>query len=327
MRERATPLLRVRDFGVAFRYGDRWSPVVSKVNFDVHRGEVVGLVGETGSGKTVLGLSLLGLKKADNQRTSGSITFEDRELVGASETELRALRGAEVSMVFQSPMTALNPAFTVGTQIKDVLRAHRREDGDLQQRAVALLQRVGIPAAAQRVHAYPHELSGGMRQRVLIAMAIASRPKLLVADEPTTALDVTVQAQILQLLRSLVDETGISIVFITHNLAVVSEVCDRIAVLYAGQLQELGTRESVLFEPNHPYTKALMSCVPSVQDTPQELTPIGGAPPLDPGALAGCRFAPRCPSVMPRCSVEEPRLRAVAPGHESACWLNEVSLV
>ena len=323
----ASPLLQVRDLGIAFRYGDRWSPVVSKVNFEIGRGEVVGLVGESGSGKTVLGLALLGLKKAHNQRTSGSITFQGREIVGAGETDLRALRGAEISMVFQSPMTALNPAFTVGTQLKDVLCAHDRGQGDVQQRAVALMQRVGIPAAAQRMHAYPHELSGGMRQRVLIAMAIASSPKLLIADEPTTALDVTVQAQILQLLRSLVVDIGVSILFITHNLAVVSEICDRIAVLYAGQLQEIGTHDAVLFAPNHPYTKALMSCVPSVEEAPSELAPIAGAPPTDPGALGGCRFAPRCPAAMARCANEEPPLRAIGAGHASACWLNEVSLV
>lgn len=325
MNKGAESLLCIKDLGIAFKYGDRWSPVLSGVSFDMHPGEVLGLVGESGSGKTVLGLSLLGLKKARTQRTTGSIVFTGREIVGGSEAELRKLRGAEVSMIFQSPMTALNPAFTVGTQLKDVILAHQPASRGVAEQARSLLQRVGIPAAARRLHSYPHELSGGMRQRVLIAMAIASRPQLLVADEPTTALDVTVQAQILRLLRSLVDEMGIGILFITHNLGVVSEICDRVAVLYAGQLQELGSRDSILTEANHPYTKALMKCVPHLDDPKEEMTPIAGTPPLDPGALTGCRFSPRCPSAMPQCSEQRPAFIAVQTDHYSACWLNSDS--
>ncbi len=308
-------LLRVRDLTVTFSNRERVVRAVDGVSFDVRPGEVVGLVGESGCGKSVTSLSILGLLEKPAGRATGSIRFGDRELVGASNASLRSVRGNRISMIFQDPLTSLNPYLRVEQQLAEVLELHLQLRGQVARaRMLEILAQVGIPGE-ERLRAYPHQLSGGMRQRVCIAMALLCNPELLIADEPTTMLDVTIQAQILELLRSLQQQRRMSILFITHDLGVVSEICDRVIVMYAGRVVEQARTAELLNSPLHPYTEALLRSTPRV-DVPGggTLHPIAGLPPrLSAQPLTECAFAPRCPRVREGCRNGEPAL-AAAPG-------------
>ncbi len=305
------PLLQVRDLAVTFgRRGQRPVHAVDQVSFDVRSGEHVGLVGESGSGKSVTSLAIMGLLPRRGVSVSGQVLFEGENLLRASESRMRNLRGREVAMVFQDPMTSLNPVVTVGIQITEVLRRHRDLDkSEARDRAAELLRTVGISDAGRRLREYPHQLSGGMRQRALIAMALACEPRLLIADEPTTALDVTIQAQILELLKELVADTGTALVLITHDLGVVAGLCDTVHVMYAGRVVESASRRRLFAHPRHPYTGGLLASVPRL-DTPRgkALTPIPGSPTDVLPWSQGCGFAPRCPNRVDVCTRVTPAL-------------------
>lgn len=313
-------ILSVRDLKVSFRSEQGLVRVLDGVSFDVPEGEVLGIVGESGSGKTVTMLAVMGLITDPNARIEGSIKYRGRELVGLPGREMRALRGREIAMIFQDPMTALTPVYTIGWQIAEQILAHNNvTKREAWARAVSLLAEVGIPRPDEAVHRYPHQLSGGMRQRAVIAMALSCNPALLVADEPTTALDVTVQAQILDLLRKLQAAHGSSIVFITHDLGVMAELADRIQVMYAGRIVERAGSEALFADPRHPYTRALLASIPPLEgERPRRLQAIQGAPPSLLALPPGCAFAPRCPQRIPACEVR-PALTGAA--HEVACHL------
>jgi len=296
--------------------------VLDGVSLSLAAGESLGLVGESGSGKSQTALAILGLLPAAAQ-VEGSIRFDGQEMLGGSRRQLDALRGSRIAMIFQDPMTSLNPVLSIGLQLAEVLEVHRgASQRDALAEAARMLDAVRIPAAAQRLQQYPHELSGGQRQRVMIAMALLCRPQLLIADEPTTALDVTIQAQILELLDELRREMRLALLLITHDLGVVAGHCDRVAVMYAGRIAESGPVDQVLAAPGHPYTAALLAARPSLLgERPPRLTSIAGQPPDPARRLAGCAFASRCPQVEPRCLPQVPPLRAVAAGHAAACLL------
>jgi oligopeptide/dipeptide ABC transporter ATP-binding protein len=317
-------LLRVRDLVVEFRLANGKLRAVDGLSFDVHQGEALGLVGESGSGKTMALRALVGLLPRTAEIAGGSIEFAGEELVGAGENRLRALRGKGVSMIFQEPMTALNPVKTVGEQIAEGpqvrLGLGRRA---ARVRSLELMRRVGIPDVARRADAFPHELSGGMRQRVMIAIALSASPQLILCDEPTTALDVTVQDQILKLLRSLQDDLGVSLVFVSHDLAVVAQTCSRIAVMYAGQLVEDGTVEDVFREPRHPYTLGLLRSVPDFDVVRETLSSIPGSPPDLGAPPPGCRFHPRCGFVRPDCITAPVPLIPLGAGRSARCLYHE----
>ncbi len=320
------PVLRVRDLALDFVSSDRRTSALGGVSLDVAPGEVVGLVGETGCGKTVTGLAILGLLPRSARITSGSVEFEGRDLLGLGEREMRAIRGARIAMVFQNPATAFNPVFSIGTQIDLVLKAHGKlSRAGADERIRSTLSAVGLPEHDRILRAYPHQLSGGLLQRAMIAMALVCRPALLIADEPTTALDVTIAGQILRLLRRLQEERGFSVLFITHDLGVVRTVSDRVAVLYAGRVVEAAPTAELFRAPAHPYTRGLMAAVPRRSTRGASLASIPGSVPGDAAALAGCAFASRCPIAVDRCLVERPDLRAVAAGHRAACLLAEAS--
>ena len=315
------PLLQVDDLHVQFATEHGWHTVVNGVSFDIAANEIVGLVGESGSGKTVTGLSVLGLIPTPPGRISGGrIVFGGQDLTRTGMSQMRRIRGNDISMVFQEPMTSLNPAFTIGDQIAETYRRHRggnRRAAD--RRAAEVLDLVGIPHAARRLRDYPHEFSGGMRQRVMIAMALVCEPRLLIADEPTTALDVTVQAQILDLLRRLREETGMGVIFVTHDLGVVAETCDRVIVMYAGEVVETATTADLFTRPRHPYTEGLLTAMPQLGDRHAKLATIPGHTP-EPWAMPpGCRFAPRCSYATDDCRQAPVRLRAVDGRGSAAC--------
>jgi len=314
-------LLEVEDLRVAFRTEEGVVQAVDGVSFHLDAGEVLAIVGESGCGKSVTGMTLLGLTRSPNARFEGRATFRGRDLVSASDEQLRGIRGAEIAMVFQDPMTALNPVQRIGPQIAEQIHAHEDVSKHTAlQRAGALLERVGIPRPAERLRAYPHELSGGMRQRVTIAMALTCGPDLLIADEPTTALDVTIQAQILDELRRLRAETNAGVILITHDLGVVADVADRVAVMYAGQIVEQGTLDELFYDPQHPYTWGLLGSIARVdRPRPARLPAIAGTPPSLADPPRGCRFRPRCPHAFGRC-LELPALETRA-GHPDRCWL------
>ena len=314
-------LLDVRDLCIDFRTRQSIVRAVDCVSFSVGAGEIVGLVGESGSGKTLTMMSALGLISDPNAIVTGSIRYKGRELAGASHRALRAVRGREIAMIFQDPMSAMNPVQTVGWQIVEQIRAHLPiTRAQARTRAVDLLARMGIPAPDQAFRRYPHQLSGGMRQRAMIAMALSCDPSLLIADEPTTALDVTVQAQILALLRALRADFGSSIIFITHDLGVVGELADRVMVMYAGRLVERGAAAEMLAHPAHPYTQGLLASIPPISGVrPRRLTAIPGAPPSPSERPTGCAFQPRCAQRFERC-VERPALFARG-AQEAACFL------
>jgi oligopeptide/dipeptide ABC transporter ATP-binding protein len=320
----ATPLLDVEDLAVHFVTGAGDVRAVDGVSFAVRHGETVAVVGESGCGKSVSALAILGLVPRPGRIVRGAVRLDGESLLDATPERLRALRGDDVAMIFQEPMTSLNPVITVGRQIGEVLEVHRGLDADAAEAEVRrLLTLVGIAGAAERAREYPHQLSGGMRQRVMIAMALACSPKLLIADEPTTALDVTVQAQILELLKSLQAKTGMAILLITHDLGVVAETADHVVVMYAGRVAERATTPDLFARPRHPYTAGLFKSLPRL-DSEVKLTPIAGTVPDALHFPAGCRFHPRCPYAMPVCSERDPTLTDRGAGdrapHVSACF-------
>jgi peptide/nickel transport system ATP-binding protein len=313
-------LLEVRDLRVAFPTQTGLLLAADRVSFDLDRGEVLGLVGESGSGKSATCRALLGLVPPPGEILSGSVVLEGRDLLRASPRELRAVRGRDVAMVFQDPLSALDPVFTIGDQLNEVLRRRiglsRRQ---ANARAVELLDHVGIPSPRSRLGAYSHELSGGMRQRIMIALALAGEPRLLLADEPTTSLDVTIQDQILHLLLELRRETGMAIVLVSHDMGVIAQTCDRVAVMYAGRLFEVGPVDAVFARPQHPYTRALLAAIPSLEGRGAQLRPIAGQPPDLARLPAGCPFAPRCEHARAECAEIAVELADVALGHATAC--------
>ncbi len=314
-------LLQVDDLAVAFE-GDRGgrTEAVGGSSFQLRRGETIGIVGESGCGKSVTSLALMRLLPTDTARISGSVKFEGVDLLTLAERDMQALRGNRIAMIFQEPMTSLNPSFTVGDQIGEVLQRHRGMTvAEARAEAIKLLQRVRIPSPETRVDTYPHKLSGGMRQRVMIAMALACEPALLIADEPTTALDVTIQAQILDLLRALSAETGTSIMLITHDLGVVAEMCSRVIVMYAGQIVEQASVDDLFARPQHPYTVGLLGAIPR-GGSAARLTSIRGMVPALSGTFTGCRFAARCPFADDHCRRTTPPLVSVGKAHASRCW-------
>jgi oligopeptide/dipeptide ABC transporter ATP-binding protein len=294
---------------------------VDGVDLDILPGETVGLVGESGSGKSVTARSILRLLATPPARyAGGSITFQGRNLLDLPEPEMRKLRGSKIAMIFQDPMTFLNPVYTAGEQVAEAIRLHQgKSKAEAREQAVTLFRTVGIPNAEERYDAYPHQLSGGMRQRIMIAIALSSRPALLIADEPTTALDVTIQAQILELLRALQREFGMSILLITHDLGVVAEMCERVAVMYAGRIVEQAPVETLFANPQHPYTIGLMNAIPRSDLEGSAPKPIEGSPPDMANPPSGCRFHPRCPHRREICVTADPTLRELAADHRSAC--------
>ena len=319
------PLLDVRDLQVSFATEDGLVRAVDGVSFTLDRGEVVAIVGESGSGKSVTVMTLMGLTRSPNARFAGSARLRGGDLVTASEEELERVRGQEIAMIFQDPISSLSPVMRIGNQIAEQIRAHEKvSKADALDRAADLMERVGIPRARERLRAYPHEFSGGMRQRVMIAMALSLSPSVLIADEPTTALDVTIQAQILKEISQLSRESNSGVIFVTHDLGVVADVADRVLVMYSGRLVEQGTLDEIFYDPQHPYTWGLMGSVTRVdRDPPRRLPAIPGAPPSLLRAPEGCHFRPRCPHAFDRCR-EVPPLESRlpdAPDHLDRCWL------
>jgi peptide/nickel transport system ATP-binding protein/oligopeptide transport system ATP-binding protein len=319
------PLLDVQHLKVDFRTEEGVVHAVDDVSFQVRPGEVLAVVGESGSGKSVTAMTLMGLTRSPNATFGGSAKFRGTELVDATDDTLRKIRGNEIAMIFQDPMTSLNPVQRIGAQIVEQVQAHRDvSDAEARDRAVAVLERVGIPRAAERVDSYPHEFSGGMRQRVMIAMALSCDPAILIADEPTTALDVTIQAQILREMRDLRERTGTGVILVTHDLGVVADIADRIAVMYAGRIVETGTLDEIFYDPQHPYTWGLLGSITRIdRERPARLPSIPGAPPSLMNRPEGCHFRPRCRHEFGECR-KTPALEGripEAPGHDDRCWL------
>ena len=321
--EEKKKLLEVKDLRVSFFTHAGEIKAVGGISYELDYGEVMGIVGESGSGKSVEAYSIMGLLQDPGKVVGGSITFEGRDVLAMSKKEKKQFRGTQVSMIFQNPMTCLNPVYTIGAQLMEALRVHEKiPKAQAMERVKEILELVGITNVERRVKQYPHELSGGMRQRVMIAMGMICKPKILIADEPTTALDVTIQAQILELMKDIQKKTGMAIIFITHNLGVVAEICDKVAVMYAGHLVEKGTVDDIFYNPSHPYTRGLLKSMPRVDAKKYErLIPIEGSPVdmLDPPP--GCPFAPRCQSCMAVCTMREPPETTVGEGHCASCWL------
>lgn len=316
------PLLDVRNLSVRFNTPDGVVRAVDDLSFTVDRGQSLGVVGESGSGKSVTFMSIMGLLNRSYTDISGEVRFKGVDLLTLSDEEMRAVRGEGIGMVFQDPMTSLHPMHRVGAQIVEAIQAHRpTQKAEAWEEATEMLHLVGIPSPKERVRAYPYELSGGMRQRVMIAMGLVLRPDLLIADEPTTALDVTVQAQILDLIEDLKRDLNIGVVLISHSLGVIADVCQRVMVMYAGRAVELGSRDEVFLNPIHPYTWGLLESIPRVGDGDHRLIPIDGAPPSLINLPAGCPFNPRCPHRFGRCESERPALADRGSGHQDACHL------
>lgn len=316
------PILSVNDLHIQFDTPRGTLYAVNGISFAVMPGEIFGVVGETGCGKSITGLSVMRLLPEIGSTPKGSITFADIDILSQSEAQMRKIRGQQIAMIFQDPTTSLNPVFTIGQQMERVIRTQLGlSKKDARQKAEEMLTAVGLPDVSRIRKSYPHQLSGGMKQRAMIAMALSCNPKLLIADEPTTALDVTIQAQILMLLKELQKKFNIAIVFITHNLGVVAQVCDRVAVLYGGRVAETGPTDKIFTEPHHPYTKGLLEAVPKPGSKGSDLTAIPGNVPANPGKVVGCTFASRCAFVMDRCQEERPSLRQISEAHESACFL------
>lgn len=319
-----TALLDVENLHIAFQTPRGMLKVVNDINFSIQKGEIFGLVGESGCGKSVTCLSILQLIPKSGQITQGEIRYRGADLLKKSKREMQKIRGDEIAMIFQDPFTSLNPVFRIGQQLSDVVRHHMKlSKKDAYKRILSMLDSVGLPDVERIYKSYPHELSGGQQQRVMIAMALVSEPSLLIADEPTTALDVTIQAQILRLLRDLCDELGISVLLITHDLGVVSEVCDRSAVLYAGKVIESASTDDLLANPQHPYTQGLLGALPLSGKKGQALQAISGTVPANPGAIQGCVFASRCPHVFENCHEHQPPHYQFNKTHQVACYLVE----
>jgi len=323
----AEKLLIVRDLHTSFYMKRGTVRAVNGISFSIESGEMLGMVGESGCGKSVTGLSILRLVPYPGRITDGKIIFENRNLLSLDESEMRLIRGNNIAMIFQDPMTSLNPVLTIARQLTEAIKAHidnsRRE---AKNRAIELLRIVGIPSPEKRINDYPHQFSGGMRQRVMIAMAISCKPRILIADEPTTALDVTIQAQILELMKNICEELGTSIMLITHDLGIVAGLCQKVAVMYAGYIVESAEGKVIFSNPRHPYTHGLLTSTPRMDRVEKRLQPIGGLPPslLDPPS--GCLFAPRCNYAEGRCFNHNPLLEAVGARHYAACFRSEENL-
>lgn len=315
-------LLSVRDLRTYFYTEDGVVPAVDGVSFDLEKGGTLGIVGESGCGKSVTSLSIMRLiPSPPGKIVSGEIIFEGRDLVKLSEAEMRKIRGNEISMIFQEPMTSLNPVFTVGNQIMEAIMLHQKLDkAAAQEKAIEMLSLVGIPSPERRIDEYPHQMSGGMRQRVMIAMALSCNPKLLIADEPTTALDVTIQAQILDLMRELQEELGTAIIMITHDLGVIAELVERVVVMYTGVIVESADTKTIFANPQHPYTQGLLGSIPRLDSNVKRLQAIPGTVPTPGNFPKGCGFHPRCPYAKDICEAKRPPAFEVEPGHYSACW-------
>ena len=323
----ADPLLEIRGLKTYFNTRDGVVPAVDDVDIAVGRGEIVGIVGESGCGKSVTSLSVLQLVASPGKVVAGEVMFQGTDILSFSKRRMRSLRGNEISMIFQEPMTSLNPVYTVGKQVAEVLRIHEGSLSavEMRTRVVELFGLVGIPEPERRIHAYPHQLSGGLRQRIMIAMALIRRPKLLIADEPTTALDVTIEAQIFSLIKKLRKEFDTSIILITHNLGVVAETCDRVYVMYAGKVVEQAEVFELFGHPQHPYTSGLLRSIPrknqgGKKDSGKRLYCIRGSVPNMLNLPKGCKFAPRCDACLPICREREPELVSTGPGHQVRCW-------
>jgi oligopeptide/dipeptide ABC transporter ATP-binding protein len=326
------PLLDVRDLKTEFRLSQAVVHAVNGVSFTLHEGEVLGIVGESGCGKSVTALSLMRLIELPGRITNGEVILHDTQkvvnLIDLPMPEMEQVRGNKISMIFQDPMTSLNPVLTIGYQLMEPLKQHRgMNESQARQAALQLLKRVGIPEAKQRMNDYPHQFSGGMRQRVMVAMALACQPKLLIADEPTTALDVTIQAQIIDLINELKDELGTAVIIITHDLGVIAGMAETVAVMYAGRIVEKGLVSDIFNHPQHPYTRALLGSVPRLHNWPDRLTTIEGAPPSLTQDIQGCPFFPRCPLGVAKCQVENPPLEIFYKDHSAACWVTRAEFL
>lgn len=321
-------LLDVEQLRVGFAIKGRTLEIIRGISFHLGHQEAIGLVGESGSGKSLTASAIIQLVSFPGRILGGRIHFEGKDLVPLPRKEVNRIRGAEISMVFQDPSTSLNPVFSIGTQLMDVIRAHQGVGRDAAvEIAVGILESVGIAHAKARLRSYPHELSGGMRQRIIIGMAVACRPKLLILDEPTSALDVTVQAQVVKLIRRLQDEQGFSILLITHNLDLAADICDRVIVMYAGEIVEDAPVQSLFAAPRHPYTRALLDCVPRLATVARGFDSIPGQPPAAGARIVGCAFAERCSLAFERCRHERPQPRQVDRYHRAACLLSANNLV
>ncbi|MBT2727598.1 ABC transporter ATP-binding protein [Bacillus sp. ISL-75] len=319
------PILRIKDLKVSFQSGKKFVPAVDGISFELKDGEILGIVGESGSGKSVTSLATMGLiPSPPGKIENGEIIFEGKDLKNISEKEWRKIRGNQISMIFQEPMTSLNPLFTIGNQLMEAIRLHTDlSKREANVRSIELLKLVGIPRAEGILKEHPHQLSGGMRQRVMIAMAMACNPRVLIADEPTTALDVTIQAQILALMKDLNKKTNTTIILITHDLGVVAEICERVIVMYSGQIVEQGDVRTILKNPQHPYTKGLLKSVPDLRGKKERLYSIPGTVPTPGTIQKGCRFAARCAEAFGQCQEETPGLfKTEKDGHEVRCFLH-----
>jgi len=318
------PLLAVERLRVEFPTRRGTLVAVHDLSFDIAPGEVLGVVGESGAGKSITGAAIIGLIDPPGRIAAGEIRLHGRRIDNLPYAELRRVRGREIGAIFQDPLTSLNPLYTVGRQLIETIRTHLdMNETEARQRAIALLEEVGIPAAGRRIDHYPHQFSGGMRQRVVIALALAAKPKLIVADEPTTALDVSIQAQIIELLKRLCRDHGTAVMLVTHDMGVIAETADRVAVMYAGRIVEIGAVADVIHRPQHPYTVGLMGSIPSIVDDRERLTQIDGSMPRLTALPTGCAFHPRCPHVFARCREERPELFP-AGASRAACWLLEM---
>jgi peptide/nickel transport system ATP-binding protein len=316
-------LLEVNNLSVSFPTRRGTLTAVDQVSFDIAAGEVLGVVGESGAGKSLTGASIIGLLEPPGRISGGTISLNGRRIDNLTLEQMRTVRGREIGAVFQDPLTSLNPLYTVGRQLTETIRAHLdMTETQARNRAIQLLEDTGIPAARERIDHYPHQFSGGMRQRVVIALALAAEPKLIIADEPTTALDVSIQAQIISLLKRLCRDHGAAVMLVTHDMGVIAETADRVAVMYAGRIVEIGPVADVIHRPQHPYTIGLMGSIPDLESERERLTQIDGAMPRLNAIPAGCAFNPRCPKVFDRCRTERPTLAPAATGF-AACWLNQ----
>jgi peptide/nickel transport system ATP-binding protein len=316
-------LLEVDDLTVEFPTRRGLLRALDRVSFSIEAGEILGVVGESGAGKSLTGAAIVGLLERPGRIAGGQVRFDGRRIDNLAAEPLRRLRGRRIGMIFQDPLTTLNPLYTIGRQLVETMQTHMPlSDADARRKAVGWLDRVGIPAAAQRIDAYPHEFSGGQRQRVVIALALCAEPVLVVADEPTTALDVSIQAQIITLLKELTRDHGTAVMLVTHDMGVIAETADRVAVMYAGRIAEIGPVGDVIRRPAHPYTDGLMASIPSLEHRVERLRQIDGAMPRLDAMPAGCRFHPRCPKVFGRCSEAQPELLA-AGATQAACWLHD----
>ncbi len=314
-------LLQVNKLVVEFPSRHGTLRAIDGISFDIAPGEILGVVGESGAGKSLTGASIIGLLEPPGRIASGSITLQGERIDQYNNDQMRHIRGRKIGAIFQDPLTSLNPLYTVGRQITETIQAHLPvSNEEAKQRAVRLLQDTGIPAAVERMNHYPHQFSGGMRQRVVIALALAAEPQLIVADEPTTALDVSIQAQIIGLLKTICKDRGAAVMLITHDMGVIAETCDRVAVMYAGRIVEIGPVHEVINRPSHPYTSGLMASIPDMSSDRERLNQIDGAMPRLNAIPQGCAFNPRCPQVFDRCKKERPELTS-ATATQAACWL------